>query len=609
MRRALRRAAQVYVAAGALGLVSPALAQSSHAVGMNAPAPAPRTVEPAKVPAPASEATLDEIQVELAWLANAATFHHTLGARVVGGSMEVRGCVPSMTIKDQAVRVAQQHTTLQVVDRLQINPNMVIPIGGGAADAMTQQASAVLAEGLGDQAAGLEARANGNGVIIVKGTVRSMEDKLTASRQMRQVSGCSAVVNLVRVSPVPKPDRLVAQRSADGSQSLDSTRKPAPASQPMGPPPTPVKPPVTAPTPAVAVTPTPVKPPVTTATPATVVTPTPVKPPVTTATPATVVTPTPVKPPVSSPTPAAVVTPAPVVPDSALSKKLATQSPTTVAKPSASQPYTSGAVSTTSPAPLVVAKPATARGEGNLGQTVALAEKKTVTSSARSDKPAAAKDPTTTAAPAEASKQLAMAGSKSVDPPPTTVNDKPATPGTPWAAEPANAAKRDGSMWPAAYQEKSAHAGYATSGTVVFDDDLTPTPAPKLKPMSAAAPAAPGLKPVVTSSPASPMTPVVKPTPMTTAPAPMPATVTTAAANPFAPLPTSAASELKQQVEKICGKQARDVKVEVTADKMLHVMVKVDDAKAQLALTDKILQLPEMATPNVRLELQVSDKK
>jgi hypothetical protein len=65
---------------------------------------------------------------------------------------------------------------------------------------------------------------------------------------------------------------------------------------------------------------------------------------------------------------------------------------------------------------------------------------------------------------------------------------------------------------------------------------------------------------------------------------------------------------LRHQVEIVCGKQAWEVRVLVKQDQLMHVMVKVPDAQASAALTEKILRLPEMAAPNVRLEMDVLDK-
>jgi BON domain len=396
MRRALRRAAQVFVAAGALGLASPALAQSSHHAGNSALAAAPAT-------------DLDEVQVELAWLATPATFHCGLGARVVADVLEVRGYVPTATIKEEALRVARAHTSLAVVDNLQVNPNVSMPINGAPAEELKRQATDLLVGSLGPEAAGLEVTARDDGTVTVKGSVRSLQDKLAVSRTMRKVTGCGAVVNTVRVS----------QRPGTGSGIVASA-------------PDTVKPPTVAPAAPDAVK------------------------------------------------PAAVATAAkPVTPE-----------------------FTPGRIAPV-PAP----------------------------PSGWSDKPAA-------------TYKVAAAPVAVVTPP--AVDKRPA-----------------------AVEEKPPPTAYVTTGTVTFDDEPTPTSPPK----------PPATAPVV-KEPVAP------------------------SAGPLT------APKLKSQVEAVCGNQARGVEVTMRPDKLMHVIVKTDDMKTQLTLTNKILsQLPEMATPNVRLEFEVGDKK
>jgi hypothetical protein len=146
---------------------------------------------------------------------------------------------------------------------------------------------------------------------------------------------------------------------------------------------------------------------------------------------------------------------------------------------------------------------------------------------------------------------------------------------------------------PAAQEEKPVPVAYVTTGTVTFDDDLTPPPAPALKPMPAPLPAGPAVKTPGTQSPSS---------------SPKSVMVPKATIEPLEPT-TAAASKLRREVEKVCGNQAREVQVVLKADKMMHVKVKVTDQKAGLALTDKILQLPDMTAANVLLEMEVVDKK
>jgi hypothetical protein len=323
----------------------------------------------------------------------------------------------------------------------------------------------------------------------VRGTVPSMEDKLTISRKMRQVSGCSAAVNLVIVTAVEHDGRVVTQAAADGSPALDAGPKLARVN------------------PQVARVPTPQ---------------------LTTAT-------------AKHPEADAIVTPALGEGGTAARPSKVAAPPAPVVKSDA-VPFTSGATPTA--APLLLAKATTYAPDAGPAP------------SGWAEKPAAAQT-IPTPATATPAKPILVVLSPVPNPP-------------------------NGRQLAGAFVEKPVHAAYVTTGTVVLDDDPTEAPLSRRPP------------------PAQTMRPVT----------PAPVLVSAMTGDPFAPLPTSESPKLKRQVETICGKQARDVQVQLKADKMIHVLVKVDDVKTQQALTDRILtQVPEMATPNVRLEMVVAEPK
>jgi hypothetical protein len=60
---------------------------------------------------------------------------------------------------------------------------------------------------------------------------------------------------------------------------------------------------------------------------------------------------------------------------------------------------------------------------------------------------------------------------------------------------------------------------------------------------------------------------------------------------------------LKQRVESVCGKQAKNVQVFVEPDSSLRVKVKVSDPEQERILTQRILGMPEMTSPRVHLEM------
>jgi hypothetical protein len=73
-------------------------------------------------------------------------------------------------------------------------------------------------------------------------------------------------------------------------------------------------------------------------------------------------------------------------------------------------------------------------------------------------------------------------------------------------------------------------------------------------------------------------------------------------------LPNIASSKLRYQIETVCGREAWEVQVVVKPDQMMHVKVKIADMETRGALTEKIMAVPEMAAPNVRLEIEPFDK-
>lgn len=64
-------------------------------------------------------------------------------------------------------------------------------------------------------------------------------------------------------------------------------------------------------------------------------------------------------------------------------------------------------------------------------------------------------------------------------------------------------------------------------------------------------------------------------------------------------------SNLKQQIKTVCGRQARDVFVEMQHDGNVLVTVKAANASNGDTLTRKIMAIPEMASPNVRLRVAI----
>jgi hypothetical protein len=106
-----------------------------------------------------------------------------------------------------------------------------------------------------------------------------------------------------------------------------------------------------------------------------------------------------------------------------------------------------------------------------------------------------------------------------------------------------------GGQWPPAHESRPPQTAYATRGVALFDEDL-PQPPPALSRETAAV--------------------------------------------------------IKQKIAAVCGSHAKDVVVETKSDGILHVIVKTASRNENNDLTNKILVLPEMSSPNVKLEYQLA---
>jgi hypothetical protein len=174
-------------AAGALGLLRPALAQSVMPTG-----PRPTGYVAA---APSGADRLSEIRVELAWLGNAATFSLSLQAEAKAGTLEAHGYVPSAAIRDLALQLAQRATRLPVVDRLQIHTGLALSSASEPADTLRQGAVKLLA---GSHVTDLAIGAGETGQVVVEGVISSEEERLAISKKMKGLRGCTCVVNRLR---------------------------------------------------------------------------------------------------------------------------------------------------------------------------------------------------------------------------------------------------------------------------------------------------------------------------------------------------------------------------------------------------------------------------
>jgi hypothetical protein len=484
MRKALKRAAHVLAAAGALGLARPAVAQTPAPPANGPEGKAVAGTAAARTAPDASGAKLDEFQVELALLGNPATFGCPLVLMHTGSNLEVRGYVPNEFVRKQALEIARQNCRVPVVDRTEVHGGLVLRSPAAAGDELQRGTMALVAEVLGPGAGGVEVTVVAPGQLAVSGACDSYEEKVAVSKKLRHLHGCRAVENLLTVKPVLRDGRLVALVTADGSYTVETT-------------------------PAKPRTPTTVPP---------------VKPMAT------------VTNDVPRPRP--------------LKNEQAPPAPSTTDK--------APAVALKSDVPPLSPVPAPARSRFDL---LPPPDKKADAPTPKSDTaPAVAlKSDAPPPAPAVAMKADATAPAPTYKPPvaaplapPPTKNpaDAAVRVNTQVPAAPAKTSvPPEGGKWAAAHEARPAQVAYATTGQVVFDGDL-PDPPPVMK--------------------------------------------------------TDKLAALKHKVEAVCGALAKDVAVTAAPDGSVQVQVKTASAKENEELTMKILRLPEMAAPNVHLDVRLA---
>jgi hypothetical protein len=135
-------------------------------------------------------------------MADPALFPYALTARVGGAGVVVSGHVPNERVQWQAVRVAQQATTLNVIDELKLNPRLPMPATAweNAAD-LERQAAATVTQALGARANSIMVYGGPSGRVTLTGTVASTDDLLLASACLRRLPRCGSVDNRLTAAP------------------------------------------------------------------------------------------------------------------------------------------------------------------------------------------------------------------------------------------------------------------------------------------------------------------------------------------------------------------------------------------------------------------------
>lgn len=585
MSRALRHAVGVLLA---VAVVVSARSAPAAATQDGSPRQGENALYDGNVILSNAQTRLEVMKVELALLSDPTTFPYYFEGRFVSGTLELHGYVPHDLVRHRAVELARRSTFLKVTDALEYRAELSVRPPQRPARVLQQEVAELLQKSLGEPAKWLSVGVRTNGVIVLTGPIDSVENKLEMSRLLRRLPGCCGVANKLTVQRVARDGQHVVLVTRDGSMVVSSSAWELESQQSA-------VPALTAPLPKPGTaSPTPAAP-----APATIL-PTAIPPvPVPSILPPAQLSanelPAPATrlPGVIPPPPPISLTATPLPAKSLEAQKDELRLPTAV--PPKSAPERIGCVPYTPAEPKLPVKwtASTIKWEDQAEKLESLNG-----SSAPSPPPAADQH-------AESSTQASPAGLQT-EAKQTRVG----------AAElkPSEASKTSRSR----VEEKPAVASpvmtWRPPGASEESEIKAPTP-PFRKDASLSAPARTKLASLTPSTPLSSprrWPPAYEPSPPPgqgrpglivfdddTPPPPKPQQITTAT------VPVIAPASLQRRVKSVCGWQAQAVTVETQHGGILLVRVKVPNLSVQDQLSRKILAIPEMTAPKVRLLMDV----
>lgn len=205
MYQTLRRTARLLAAAGLIGLAPHVFAATPH------------TRIAVTVDVTSSQTRLEAMKVEMALLGNQATLSLPIEVHVEGESLKLKGKVPTEDLRRLALSVARQACYIPVEDHLTVclasNSTKV------SDETLQQQAEDILTTKMADVASKVKIEAQ-KGQLSIHGSVGSVEDKLAVSRCLRGVTGCSCVINYLKVTPLKKNGHTITLVTADGKHAI-----------------------------------------------------------------------------------------------------------------------------------------------------------------------------------------------------------------------------------------------------------------------------------------------------------------------------------------------------------------------------------------------------
>jgi hypothetical protein len=187
----------------------------------------------AKAPLP-DPRRVTEVNVEIAWLADPATFPYYLEARATANQLEVRGYVPNRSVREHAIKIAQVYSSTPVLDSVKEHPSLLVRPGLMPAQQLQNSAQSSLKVALPKQYQQLKVDVGVDGKVSVVGPVNSYEEKIAVSHALRRLHGCTSVQNLTALpaelmqasSNFPPPERTPIVKTSSSPEQPKSWLRP-----------------------------------------------------------------------------------------------------------------------------------------------------------------------------------------------------------------------------------------------------------------------------------------------------------------------------------------------------------------------------------------------
>jgi hypothetical protein len=188
-----------------------------------------------------------QIQLQLAWLADPATFPLNLSLQTTSAGLTIVGTVPTAKMKQQILDRASQILGTQPLDSMTVVPNMIVHLPGPIAPGVLEsRVSDRIAKWFPDRATKIQVHADAQGKVTLWGTVVTREEELMVCRVLHGMVECSCVMSRLSLG-VSRPDsptksaEVSVWKASDGRPTTNALPMVQPATAAPGPSAPPIK--------------------------------------------------------------------------------------------------------------------------------------------------------------------------------------------------------------------------------------------------------------------------------------------------------------------------------------------------------------------------------